>query len=112
MTSHSKGILILTAFLISSAGAQAGEADVVGAHVTLTAPDTFRFDVTVSHADEGWEHYANAFEILDSEGNILGTRELLHPHVNEQPFTRTLANVMIPKRYYRRLQSVPWIACI
>jgi hypothetical protein len=28
---------------------------------------------------------------------VLGTRELLHPHVTEQPFTRALAGVAVPE---------------
>jgi hypothetical protein len=30
------------------------------------------------------------------DGTVLGTRELLHPHVAEQPFTRSLAGVGLP----------------
>lgn len=52
--------------------------------------------VTISHPDSGWDHYANGWEVLDAEGNRIGYRELLHPHVNEQPFTRSLRNVMVP----------------
>lgn len=56
----------------------------------------WRFDVTLLHPDTGWDHYADGWEILDKDGNRLGFRELHHPHVNEQPFTRSLANVMLP----------------
>lgn len=86
---------VLAPLLLTSSGL-AGEADIVGATANLTAPNQFRFDVSVSHADEGWEHYAVAFEILDMQGNVLGVRELAHPHVNEQPFTRSLGHVDIP----------------
>lgn len=61
-----------------------------------SAGNTFSFEVTVQHADEGWDHYADAFEVLDPEGNVLATRTLFHPHVNEQPFKRSLDNVTIP----------------
>lgn len=74
----------------------AGEADVVDVGVRHSAGGTFRFDVTVRHADEGWEHYADKFEILGPDGQALGTRVLAHPHVNEQPFTRSLGGVRIP----------------
>jgi hypothetical protein len=47
-------------------------------------------------ADEGWEHYANSFEVLGPEGAVLGKRVLRHPHVDEQPFTRALEDVRIP----------------
>ncbi len=76
--------------------AGAGEADVVDAAVVRQADGRYRFDVTVRHADEGWGHYADRFEILAPDGTVLGTRVLLHPHVDEQPFTRSLADVTIP----------------
>ena len=55
-----------------------------------------RFSVTLSHPDTGWDHYADGWEVLDAQGNSLGIRELAHPHVTEQPFTRALSNVQIP----------------
>lgn len=57
----------------------------------------WRFDVTVSHPDTGWDHYADAWRVLDMKGNELGIRELTHPHETEQPFTRSLSGVDIPK---------------
>ncbi len=54
------------------------------------------FDVTLSHPDTGWDHYADGWEVLDQDGNVLGHRTLVHPHVNEQPFTRSLSGVVIP----------------
>lgn len=56
----------------------------------------WRFDVTVQHDDTGWDHYADAWEVLDKDGNRLGLRKLAHPHVEEQPFTRSLNSVMVP----------------
>ncbi|MEM1272806.1 MAG: hypothetical protein AAGF88_03260 [Pseudomonadota bacterium] len=50
-----------------------------------------RLSVTISHPDTGWDHYADAWEVLDTNGNSLGIRELAHPHVDEQPFTRSLS---------------------
>jgi hypothetical protein len=55
-----------------------------------------RFSVTLSHPDTGWDHYADGWEVLDAAGNSLGVRELLHPHVTEQPFTRSLSGVQVP----------------
>lgn len=74
----------------------AGEADVIAVDVSCSDSRVCRFDVTVRHADEGWEHYANRWEVLSPAGEILATRVLAHPHVNEQPFTRSLTNVSIP----------------
>ncbi len=79
--------------------AAAGEADVVDVEVTrvgrVGAASIFRFEVTVSHADEGWDHYANAWEVVGPNDVVFGARELMHPHVDEQPFTRT-QRVTIP----------------
>ena len=74
----------------------AGEADVVDVRIQAQADGSYRFDATVLHADDGWDHYADAFEIVGPEGEVLGTRVLAHPHVNEQPFTRSLGGVRIP----------------
>lgn len=57
---------------------------------------TWQFNVSLLHADEGWEHYANGWGIYALDGTQLGYRVLAHPHVNEQPFTRSLSNVTIP----------------
>jgi len=64
--------------------------------VTRTAPETYRFDVTIRHPDTGWDHYADGWRVLDMDGNELGMRVLYHPHVDEQPFTRSLDSVKIP----------------
>lgn len=52
--------------------------------------------VTLTHPDEGWDHFASGWEILDAAGNRLGFRKLHHPHQHEQPFTRALHSVMVP----------------
>lgn len=56
----------------------------------------WRIAVTLSHPDTGWDHYADGWEVLDAENNRLGYRQLHHPHVNEQPFTRSLTGIMVP----------------
>ena len=59
---------------------------------------TWTFDVTILHEDTGWDHYADLWVIVDPEtDSVLGTRVLAHPHVNEQPFTRSLSSVNIPE---------------
>lgn len=66
---------------------------------TVTAQksgDTWKFDVTLSHGDTGWDHYADGWRVLDPQGKELGLRNLAHPHVDEQPFTRSLSGVRIP----------------
>ena len=57
----------------------------------------WRFDVTLSHPDTGWDHYADGWRVLDMDGNALGLRVLVHPHETEQPFTRSLGGVEVPE---------------
>ncbi len=45
--------------------------------------------VTLRHADTGWEHYADAWRVTTVDGEVLSHRTLYHPHVDEQPFTRS-----------------------
>lgn len=59
--------------------------------------DTWVFSVTLRHPDTGWDHYADGWKILSETGESLGLRELLHPHVTEQPFTRSLSGVRLPE---------------
>jgi hypothetical protein len=67
---------------------------------------TFLVDVTVRSADRGWDYYADAFEVLSPDGTVLGRRELLHPHENEQPFRRELQGLKIPhSRSIRNAQN-------
>jgi hypothetical protein len=81
--------------LFISMAAYAGEADVTEVIVTHTDDSTYKLDVTVRHTDEGWKHYADKWDVTAPDGTVLGTRILAHPHVNEQPFTRSLAGLKI-----------------
>ena len=89
-------LALATVLCLASGASVAGEADVVGVEVRKESAGTYRFDVTVAHGDEGWDHYADAWDVVAPDGTILGTRVLLHPHENEQPFTRSLSGVAIP----------------
>lgn len=81
--------LVSSALLVFSFLAYAGEAHVLSAEVEHRGDDFYRFSVTVEHNDENWQHFVKAWEVLDKEGNILGVRVLRHPHIDEQPFTRS-----------------------
>ncbi len=50
----------------------------------------------MKHDDTGWDHYADKWDVMAPNGTVLGTRTLYHPHVEEQPFTRSLSGVRIP----------------
>lgn len=86
--------LIFSAFLYLLAPVHAGKADVV--NVKVRCPSSCTFNVTVKHTDTGWDHYANQWDVVAPDGGILGSRKLYHPHVQEQPFTRSLSGVRIP----------------
>ena len=58
-------------------------------------------NITVRHDDEGWEHYADRWEVVAPDGTVLASRTLYHPHVDEQPFTRSLNGLVIPKGIMR-----------
>lgn len=83
-------------FALIPTSVSAGTADVTKANVTCQCNSTCQFTVTLRHADKGWDHYADRWEVLSLQGEVLGTRILYHPHVNEQPFTRSLGGVRIP----------------
>jgi hypothetical protein len=87
---------LLLSLILAASSVLAGEADVVDVKVRRNASGAYDFDVTVKSVDKGWEHYADAFEILAPDGSLLGRRVLLHPHEDEQPFTRELYGVKVP----------------
>jgi hypothetical protein len=82
--------------MLVSTPAMAGEADVIAVRVRPAGSDRFDFDVTIRSRDTGWARYADRFEVLAPGGTVLGMRELLHPHQDEQPFTRDLHGLRIP----------------
>lgn len=60
-----------------------------------TAPGVFTANTTVRSVDIEGVSYADAWEIRDLSGEVLGERVLTHPHANEQPFTRSLSGIAI-----------------
>lgn len=88
---------------VKSVYSDAANADVIFVKATETAANTWTFSVTVEHPDTGWEDYADGWDVLLPDGTILKpdpgspfTRLLLHPHVGEQPFTRSQSRIEIP----------------
>ncbi|MEO0423141.1 MAG: hypothetical protein AAF184_12440 [Pseudomonadota bacterium] len=82
--------------LITGPAAEAGEVEVVAVDVQHQQGGRYRFAVTLRHQDEGWAHYADAWEVRGPDGEVFGRRVLAHPHVDEQPFTRSLSGVKVP----------------
>lgn len=91
------GLTFLILSLSAAESVLAGNADVLAVEVRKTGAGTYAFAVTVRHDDTGWDHYADRWEVLDPDGSVLATRVLGHPHVDEQPFTRSLSGVAIPE---------------
>ena len=88
-----KRLLLL---MLLASPAHAADPVIEDVTVTRTGTATYRFSVTISHPDTGWDHYADGWRVLDMAGNELGLRVLFHPHVDEQPFTRSLNGVQLP----------------
>lgn len=64
-------------------------ANVVAVEFEQLDDQRYRFEVTLHHDDEGEAPaYADAWQVEDLDGNVLGVRELLHSH-GTRPFTRS-----------------------
>lgn len=88
--------MILLAAPLLAPAAIADPAVVEDASAT-SAGSGWTISATLSHGDTGWDDYADGWRVEAPDGTVLGTRELLHPHVTEQPFTRSLGGVEIPE---------------
>lgn len=79
------------------------DADVLFVKAILEGDSTWTFHVTVEHPDTGWDDYVNGWDVSTLDGTVLKvnstdtfTRLLLHPHENEQPFTRSQRGIRVP----------------
>jgi hypothetical protein len=97
MKKLSAACIVVLAVSCMTGTVQASEATVVAVEMTEQAPQSWQVAVSVLHDDSGWEHYADKWRVLDPQGRVLAERVLLHPHVEEQPFTRSLDSVVIPE---------------
>ena len=90
-------LIFPTLVMLSAASfAWADDARVIDAEIRKSADGSFTISVTVEHEDEGWDHYANGWQVETTEGKVLSKRTLHHPHVDEQPFTRSKSGIDIP----------------
>lgn len=95
-------LLVLGACLAAFAARAADPAsqrypDVMAVKAQSRTADSFDFDVTVSSPYDTPQRYADAFRVVGKDGTVYGERRLLHDHAGEQPFTRDLYGVRIPR---------------
>ncbi len=86
---------VLLALIVNNS-TNADDVRIVVADFHSSGGNRWSVNVTLKHGDTGWDHYANNWRLVDDKGNILGNRVLYHPHVEEQPFTRSLNGVTVP----------------
>jgi len=87
---------LIKLLILFSISLYAGKVDVEAVKYSCNQDMICAFSVTLKHNDTGWKQYADKYDIV-ANGKIIATRVLLHPHVDEQPFTRSISNVKIPK---------------
>ena len=90
-------ITCLALALVTASLVWADDPRVIDADIRKTSEGTFTISATLKHADEGWDHYANGWQVETTSGEVLSKRILHHPHVEEQPFTRSKSGIKIPK---------------
>ncbi|MFW6003301.1 MAG: hypothetical protein ACOCPT_02660 [Halanaeroarchaeum sp.] len=78
----------------TGSGLDLREANVVDV-VVDGGDESYTFDVTLHHDDDGEDGYANWWQVERLDGTRLGRRDLLHAH-SRQPFTRS-ATVDVPE---------------
>ncbi len=71
----------------SEIASKEGLAQVVDVVISGNEND-YTFNVTVVSPDTGCEQYADWWEVIDLDGNLIYRRILTHSHVEEQPFSR------------------------
>ena len=85
-------------------GMRKANADVEYVRAVRGGDGKWTFHVTVRHPDTGWEDYADGWDVVLPDETVLKvdpnspfTRLLMHPHENEQPFTRSQGGLSIPE---------------
>jgi hypothetical protein len=81
-----------------------GDANVTSVYAREDDDESWTFHVTVEHKDVNWYDYADGWDVVLPDGTVVKpdkfamfTRSLRHPHVDEQPFTRTQKGLQFPE---------------
>ena len=89
--------------LPTSSSERVADANVLYVEAVRTPDGSWTFHVTVEHPDIGWDDYVDGWDIVTPAGTVIKpdpdspfTRLLLHPHTDEQPFTRSQSGIVIP----------------
>lgn len=91
-----RSVSLLVVAALAASAAAADPAEILSAEARKSG-DGWTVSVTLAHGDTGWDDYADGWRVETAEGAVLGTRTLFHPHVEEQPFTRSLSGVAVPE---------------
>lgn len=87
-------VLLLAACSDSTKSSADGCAEVIAVDATVGADGTTTFSVTIRSDDIGWDGYADRWEVVEGD-EVIGERVLTHPHVEEQPFTRSQSGIVV-----------------
>jgi hypothetical protein len=94
MSSLKKIIILPLLFIMLQASEPQANVTAVS---TKGVESSYHFSVTIESNETGCDQYANWWEVLNKNGELLYRRILLHSHQNMQPFTRRGGYVKIKK---------------